>query len=184
MRLAHFIVANAEAILLDWEKFAATLVTEGNKNDRALLRDHINIVIGTIAADLADPESPHEKWKKSKGHRLETNTAAAYHGADRPESGFRLSATMAKYRAFRASVIRFWQDAHTTAPFSPAANEDIIRFNEAIDQAVSESVASYSYEKYQQARVLETLSSSSDLSATYDLDGRLRYANKALTSLL
>lgn len=65
------------------------------------------------------------------------------------------------------------------------ALDDIIRFNEAIDQAISESVSSYSVEKDQQTRVFDTiLSSSPDLTFTFDLDVRFQYANKALTEVL
>ena len=53
--------------------------------------------------------------------------------------------------------------------------EDLIRFNEAIDQAISESVGSYSMEREQEARVIETiLSSTPDLSFIFDLEGRFR----------
>jgi signal transduction histidine kinase len=49
----------------------------------------------------------------------------------------------AEYRALRASVLRQWCD------YSPPENthlDDIIRFNEAIDQALAESVAFFSKE--------------------------------------
>ena len=92
---------------------------------------------------------------------------------------------MSEYRALRASVTRLWEEALRNKPMPNIAFEDFIRFNEAIDQAISESVTSYSFEKEQQTRVFDTiLSSSPDLSFTVDLDGRLAYANKALIELL
>ena len=62
---------------------------------------------------------------------------------------------------------------------------DLIRFNEAVDQAIAESVTSYSFEKEQEVRVFDTiLSSSPDLSFTFRLDSKFSYGNKALLDLL
>lgn len=185
MRLSRFILKNLEPILIAWEKFAATLVPASQRVNQVLLRDHLKKMLETIAADLARPETTHNRAEKSKGHRPNNKTAAAIHGEERLELGFSLVSAMAEYRALRASVIRLWQEAHLAKPVSKAANEDIIRFNEAIDQAVSESIDSYSCEKERQTRVFETiLSSSPDLNFTFDLEGRFTYANKAMTQLL
>ena len=53
-----------------------------------------------------------------------------------------------EYRALRASVLRRWVDAH-----EPARTDlqDMIRFNEAIDQAIAESVGTFS-KQVEQAR--------------------------------
>lgn len=185
MRLSHFILHNLEPILVEWEKFAATLVPASQRADQAMLRDHVKKMLETIAADLASPQSDHHQAEKSKGHHPATKSAATTHGSERLELGFSLISAMAEYRALRASVTRLWQDAHITKPVSKTANEDIIRFNEAIDQAVSESVHSYSEERDKQTRVFETiLSSSPDLSFTFDLEGRFAYANKAVIQLV
>ena len=91
---------------------------------------------------------------------------------------------MAEYRALRASVTRLWQKSLSNKPISDATICDLIRFNEAVDQAINESVTSYSFEKEQEVRVFDTsLSSSPDLSFTFSLDGRFAYANKALLEL-
>lgn len=71
MRLSHFILQNLEPILVEWEKFAATLVPAAQKKDQILLRDHLKIMLETIAADLARPESAHHRVEKSKGHHAE-----------------------------------------------------------------------------------------------------------------
>ena len=185
MRLAKFIIENLDTILQEWEDFAVTLVPPPQKKDHAMLRDHVKQMLETIAADLARPETGHDQREKSKGRRRIIKTPAATHGADRLKSGFSLVSTMAEYRALRASVTRLWQEAHLNKPLAKAAEEDIIRFNEAIDQAVSESVVSFSNKKEQQTRVFKTiLSSLPDLSFTFDLTGKFTYANKALTKLL
>ena len=186
MRLSNFIIDNLEPILEEWQKFAATLVPAKHKMDQDFLRDHVKRMLETIAADLATPESASKKSEKSKGHRPATKqTAAATHGSDRLLSGFSMDAAVAEYRALRATVTRLWQEAHLGKQTVSTELSDIIRFNEAIDQAITESVTSFSFEKDKQTRVFETiLSSSPDLSFTFDLEGRFAYGNKALSDLL
>jgi signal transduction histidine kinase len=58
--------------------------------------------------------------------------------------GFDLNQLVAEFRALRASVLRIWLSKKGYGD-EPTANE-IARFNEAIDQALSESVATYSVE--------------------------------------
>jgi hypothetical protein len=55
-------------------------------------------------------------------------------------SGFDINLLVAEYRALRASVLRLWIDA---TPLDEQGVEDVIRFNEAIDQAIVESVGHY-----------------------------------------
>lgn len=188
MRLSHFILANLEAIVQEWEEFASSLVPDSVKEDHTMLRDHAKKMLQAIAADLDQPQTAKKKDDKSKGHDYAfatEETAADAHGVQRLAAGFSLNAALAEYRALRASVIRRWQDALVDTPLPSSAIEEVIRFNEAIDQAISESVTSYSFEKDQQTRVFETiLSSSPDLSFTLNLNGKFEYANKALTKLL
>ncbi|MBC7452959.1 MAG: RsbRD N-terminal domain-containing protein, partial [Massilia sp.] len=186
MRLSKFITDNLEPILQEWQTFAATLVPAKYKTDQDFLRDHVKQMLHTIAADLAIPQSPVKKDEKSKGQRPPAKkTAASTHGSDRLNSGFSMDAAIAEYRALRASVTRLWQEAHVGQPPETTHLDDIIRFNEAIDQAITESVTSYSFDKERQSRVFEAiLSSSPDLSFTFDLKGRFAYGNTALCSLV
>jgi signal transduction histidine kinase len=66
------------------------------------------------------------------------NTAAETHALLRAESGFTINQMTAEYRALRTSVLDLW--AKKSEPNAIDA-QDMIRFNEAIDQAVAESVA-------------------------------------------
>jgi len=59
----------------------------------------------------------------------------------RAQSGFNINQLVAEYRALRASVLRLWMDTH---PAVETRLEDVIRFNEAIDQAIAESVGFFS----------------------------------------
>lgn len=68
MQLANFILSNMEAILQEWEDFAATLVPSGQILDKMTLRDHVKKMLETISIDLDKPESEHDEIEKSKGH--------------------------------------------------------------------------------------------------------------------
>ena len=155
--------------------------------DRALLRDHGEKMLQTIARDLSKPESSKQQAEKSKGGGAgnDGHTAAKVHGADRLALGFTLNSAVAEYRALRASVIRLWQEEIKKEPTAKPAFEDLIRFNEAIDQAITESVTSYSTEKEQQSRVFNTiLSNSPDLSFTFDPAAKLNFGNRAFLEFL
>ena len=145
MRLADFILTNREPILVEWEAFARTCAPASRTMDIAALRDHAGAMLTAIAADLGTAQSSQEQEAKSQGHMRPAGaarpTAAAEHGAGRAESGFSIDQMVAEYRALRASVIRLWTRAERT--LDAADLDDIIRFNEAIDQALAESVARY-----------------------------------------
>jgi signal transduction histidine kinase len=146
MRLAEFILANREPILVEWEAFAATCTPASSAMDITALRDHANEMLTVIAADLGTPQGGSEQAEKSKGNAPDVDddgepTAAEEHGAGRAESGFSMEQMVSEYRALRASVIRLWIAAR--GELTPADVEDLTRFNEAIDQALAESVTRY-----------------------------------------
>ncbi|WP_175145708.1 HAMP domain-containing histidine kinase, partial [Paraburkholderia phenoliruptrix] len=70
-----------------------------------------------------------------------TETAAQTHALLRARAGFNINQLAAEYRALRASVLRLWMD--DCAPHAPDVG-DMIRFNEAIDQALAESISFFS----------------------------------------
>ena len=145
MRLAQFILSEIESILGEWEAFAATQAPAAHRMTLLALRDHAEEILRTIAADLSREQTRSEQQSKSRGEALRAagspQTAAETHGLLRAKSGFDINQMVSEYRALRASVLRLWLDA--CAP-QPPHLEDIIRFNEAIDQAIAESVAFYS----------------------------------------
>lgn len=143
MRLADFILKNREPILAEWEAFARTVAPASASMDIAALRDHANEMLTVIAEDLCTPQGGHDQAEKSKGNAPvePKKTAAEKHGADRAESGFSTDQMVSEYRALRASVIRLWTKAQ--GELTSAEIEDLTRFNEAIDQALAESIARY-----------------------------------------
>jgi signal transduction histidine kinase len=67
--------------------------------------------------------------------------AAASHGELRHTVGFDLVQMTSEFRHLRATVIRFWAESLNTPEI--AHFTDMIRFNEAIDEALAESTAAY-----------------------------------------
>jgi signal transduction histidine kinase len=144
MRLAEFMAINREAIIAEWEAFARSCTPASTSMDVRSLADHANAMLTVIASDLESPQGVRAQKEKSLGRSTSAEgktTAAGEHGAARAESGFTIEQMVAEFRALRASVIRLWtrqerelRDEHL---------DDLMRFNEAIDQAVAESVVRY-----------------------------------------
>lgn len=180
MRLSKFILDNLETILQEWEDFAASLLPADHGLDQVALRDHAKKMLKVIANDLAQPETKEQEIAKSTGQNDSKDTAATDHGKERLALGFSLDAALAEYRALRASVTRSWQTEIIDQPLTAIVMADLIRFNEAIDQLINESAASYSAEKELQKRAFDAvLSSLPNISFIVTLEGRLSYANKA-----
>lgn len=143
MRLSNFILDNLEVILQEWENYARSIHPNA-RADTIELRDHAEDMLKVIAADLASDQTEQESIDKSHGHvlRAEGNSMAEVHAATRLVAGFTIDQLVAEYRALRASVVRLWQNrGQSTTVFEMA---DMTRFNEAIDQALAESVVHYS----------------------------------------
>lgn len=145
MRLADFILDHMTVILSRWEEFARTLLPAATDMRTLALRDHAQQILEAVARDLSTPESRDEQTEKSTGQAPilagAPETAAQMHALLRARSGFDINQMVAEYRALRASVLRLWMDEG--APDSHH-EDDMVRFNEAIDQAVAESVDFFS----------------------------------------
>ena len=143
MKLSEFIIANMEAILEEWEKYAGTIASAGTM-DTAALRDDAEQILKAIADEMEQSQSDEEQESKSKGKgpQPRDDTAAEGHAAGRQAGGFTLDEMVSEYRALRASVIRLWTRD------MPSADRDTLneltRFNEGIDRALTESIARYS----------------------------------------
>lgn len=144
MRLADFIVDNIEPILQAWEDFARTITPASIGMDSIALRDHAEQMLRTIAVDLRTSQTAEEQIAKSQGEApaAEAETAAETHAVIRQSSGFTVEQMVSEYRALRTSVLMLWMP-HAQLDQAQAMS-DVIRFNEAVDQALAESVVSYS----------------------------------------
>ncbi len=145
MRMSKFITENIEEILVEWESFAKTIHPAANTMDSLTLRDHAQLILEAAAKDIETHQTDRERSDKSKGLApvlAGKETAATAHGTLRQIAGFNLEQLGSEYRALRASVIRLWKSRITD--FQEPEFEDMLRFNEAIDQALAESISSYS----------------------------------------
>ncbi len=181
--LPAFIRDNLEAILVEWEQFAKSISCARNM-DAAALRDHASGMLLAIAADLETAQSAFERSEKAQG-RAQRNTldsAAERHGAARVASGFSVDDAISEFRALRASVLQLWSAANNTEHITA---DETLRFNEAIDQALTESLLRYELDKDENTRRFDTLlSSSPDLQFILDGDGNFLYANVGLARRL
>lgn len=145
MRLAQFIVANVARIVDEWEAFAATLEPAAKGLSSAELRDHAGAILLAAARDMQSEQTVRERRAKARGTHLNKtpslDDAATCHGELRHYVGFDLVQMTAEFRHLRATVIRLWVASLTAPGFDSL--QDMIRFNEAIDEALAESTAAY-----------------------------------------
>lgn len=154
MRLPEFILVGMEKILIEWEAFAVTLYPANTQMTKAGLRDHAKEILRAIAADLCTEQTGTQQSLKSKGlialPVTASETAAQTHAVLRAQSGMDINQLASEYRALRASVLRLWGENH---PLDGESLRDIIRFNEAIDQSLAESI-SFFHDQVEQSRNL------------------------------
>jgi diguanylate cyclase (GGDEF)-like protein/PAS domain S-box-containing protein len=181
MGLAEFIRSNIEPILDQWDEFARAISHAHALNPRAL-RDHARGILTAIAADLEHGQSAAQQEEKSKGQApAAAMSEAELHGYSRFAEGFDVNQSVAEFRALRASVLRL-AGAELAVPTAAAA--DITRFNEAIDQALAESLARFTDMKERRNRLFEALlASSPDLNYVVEPNGALVYANPAFANV-
>lgn len=138
-RLATFIEHEADSIIAKAIEFARSIDLSDPLDDAAL-RDHLPEIIESIVADLRTPQTREEEIEKSEGRSSvpsgQARSAAGTHAIHRAHSGYDVSDLVSEYRALRASVLRAWSDSQDWV----AVPAEITRFNEAIDEAITESV--------------------------------------------
>lgn len=147
MRLSDFMLSHRKQILSEWDAFARSRLPVTDTMGRTEVRDHASGMLEAIAADLNTPQSKSEQADKSEGKSdanpdpATPDTAAQSHGAARADSGFTVEQMVSEYRALRATVIRLWIDA--AGELARKDLDDLVRFNEAIDQALAESTSRF-----------------------------------------
>jgi signal transduction histidine kinase len=112
------------------------------------LRDHIKEILEFIVSDIRSDQTAKEETTKSRGRKARTPaiTAAEAHAALRLTGGFSIGQMTAEYRALRASVIKLWR--RKTPHMDERDFADLTRFNESIDQVLTESVSYYAAEVF------------------------------------
>lgn len=152
--LSHFIGKNTEPILDVWEKYALDIISAHPSPADA--RDHGRGMLLAIVADMQQGQTADEQFDKSEGRgpQDETESQAELHGAARQTEGFSMPETVSEFRALRASIIRLWSDSSPAAIQSDV--DGLIRFNEAVDKVLAESVVRYATDKESIALRLES----------------------------
>lgn len=145
MDMSRFIIREMEQILIEWESFAQTFGAVADKMSSHELRDHAKQILEFVADDIQTAETDKQTHEKSQGISSQPaceKSASSIHGRLRYASGFTLLQLIAEYRALRASVLKLWQ--RDCAETSVDGTQEIMRFNEAIDQSLAEAAVAYS----------------------------------------
>lgn len=145
MKLSEFITENAPQIIQEWETFARTFVPAATNMTPLALRNHIKDILMFVVKNMETSQTDEEQVEKSKGEGKQNKepkpSAAETHAALRLAGGFNLDQMVSEYRALRASILKLWliskKDIHDDDLL------EITRFNEAIDQALTESISHY-----------------------------------------
>lgn len=143
MRLYDFIESDMGSILQAWEDFARSVKTDLPTQDSAGLRNHSEKILRTVAADMRTAQTAHQQPEKAQGRAplMSSDTAAQTHAITRLIAGFSMDQLVSEYRALRSSVLSLWLAKETLRDAEHV--QDMIRFNEAVDQAMVESIAAY-----------------------------------------
>lgn len=145
MSLSDFIEANLDVLVDDWAEFASQLMGHDSPLTERELQNSARHILERVAADMRLNQTGAQQKHKSRGElgggAANMTKAALLHADDRLDQGFTLDHVVAEFRALRATVMHRWQ--HTSIDPLTALNETV-RFNEAIDQVLTESIRRYS----------------------------------------
>ncbi|SAK83866.1 GHKL domain protein [Caballeronia fortuita] len=143
MGLSDFIEQKLEELIADWTAYAAQISGHGTGLTESELRNSARDLLCAIAVDMREVQSSGQQEAKSHNEDAREcgfDQIARQHADDRLANGFDINDVVAEFRALRASVLRRWE---RTAPRGAASFQEMIRFNEAIDQALAGSVRQY-----------------------------------------
>jgi signal transduction histidine kinase len=136
MSLRAFIRDHHEKIVSEFAAFAKTLMPPGADMTEAELRDHAEQILTAVVDDIETLQTAKEQSLKSRGRGSAKIMEASgrLHADDRIKHGFTFRSVLAEFRALRATVLRLYEESGATDLV------DVRRFNEAIDEAMTESM--------------------------------------------
>ena len=134
---------HSSEILKEWETFARSL---SPGLSMLALQDHALAILDVIADDMELAQSSGEQEEKSKGEGSKgpIDRVGKVHATLRLNAGFSMDQVVAEFRALRASVARIWKESLSQPAITDL--EDLTRFNEGIDQALTKSVSGFAKE--------------------------------------
>lgn len=127
MPLANFMTAHRERILEEWERRASARTTRVVNADQ--LRDHLDELLDAIARELTSDAA------------ADVQVVAEKHAAHRAHEGMLLQDMVSEFPVLRSCVIQLWMQSLSTATLGDL--EDVRRFDEALDRALTESVSEF-----------------------------------------
>lgn len=136
MPLSAFIRGHHEQIVSEFAVFAKTLMPPGVDMTEAELRDHAEELLTAVVQDISIAQTPEEQSLKSQGSgsARTMEVSGRLHADDRIQHGFTFRSVLAEFRALRATVLRLYEES------GASDLTDVRRFNEAIDEAMTESM--------------------------------------------
>jgi len=155
MNLPDFVESQVDPIVGEWVEFARSRLPTSHTWSYEELADHARVLLLAAAADIRSTQSAGARHDKSVGKTPasapDITLIARDHAAQRFSQGFSLDHLISEFRALRASVIRRWtrQLDHVTTE----GLDELARFGESMDQALTESASLYS-SKVDQSRHL------------------------------
>jgi signal transduction histidine kinase len=145
MNIGEFMEHQVNPIVDEWVEFAQTRLSPSHQFTRHELADHARVLLQAMAADMKQAQGAQAKHDKSQGNKPDNapniTHIAEGHAVQRFDQGFSLDDLISEFRALRASVIRRW----TRQIAQPRAEdlEELTRFGESMDQALSASASLY-----------------------------------------
>ncbi len=128
-RLADFLRSHHDAILAAWEAEARQLPRLQDLSHTAL-RDHLPMLLDCIADLMVKPDEAQET--------SEVRSASGVHALERLGEGCDVRQVVREYQLLRRCVVRLWG-----ASPKPNLLEEVLAFNEVLDEAVSAAITSY-----------------------------------------
>jgi signal transduction histidine kinase len=138
--LSDFIQHNHTEIIDEFSEFARTMMPPNSPMTEKDLRDHCDELLSAISEDLETKQTSLEQSAKSQGHGTAgmMGVSGRLHADGRLHHGFTLAQVLAEFRALRASVLRLYEVS------GDVDLAGVRRFNESIDEALTESMTRYS----------------------------------------
>ena len=145
MKLSDLTKREVDHVVEEWESFARTEIPAGKNLSAEALRDHAKSILLAVVADLETPQTEQAQSQKARGaapgNSMRLTAAAQVHAKHRFQQNFTLNEMVSEYRALRASVIRRWYEQ--IGSVETAMLDELVRFGEAMDQSLTESISWY-----------------------------------------
>jgi signal transduction histidine kinase len=136
MSMTAFIRDHHDEIIGEFAVYARTLMPPGADMTEVELRDHAEELLTAVVEDMSLAQTSDEQFHKSEGRGSAQTMRASgrLHADARIHHGFTFRSVLAEFRALRATVLRLYAGSGETDL------SNVFRFNEAIDEAMTESM--------------------------------------------